>query len=175
MATIIYENTEEFELRGVGSGSGGRFIPKVLPSDVMIEWEFRPLSDDGRAVLSFAERDGREFCLEFFNRSSEESRFFHAVRLIKEPGGQVVSAGADPIPSVTEGGLKIQSTETDLWYKMALLKKEWDVTFSVNGLVTLFYHDDGTEYGDVLTGGNAGFMQYGDITALYRNVRVTWV
>ena len=47
-----------------------------------------------------------------------------------------------------------------------------DVTFSVNGLTVLSYHDDGETYGPLLTGGKIGFRQLAPMIGEYANLQV---
>ena len=87
-------------------------------------------------------------------------------RLIKDKGQFIVAEGPDPIPD---------ASECLPWYRMCIIKQGSRVTFLENETVILDFWDDGISCGDILTGGSIGFKQSSELTAEYRNLRVTWI
>ena len=170
MAIVIYENPLESKADHddmIQEDEGfGLWCPKVFPADVKIEWEFRPVSGEGCAYISFAVKDENAFHVAYYKRESEADDAFHVCSLIKDAGGHVVAVGADPLPDVREGLP---------WYRMTILKKGKDVAFWINDLEILSFHDDELTYGELLIGGNVGLRQVGSLTADYRNLKVTWI
>ena len=145
---------------------GAFWIPKVFPADIKIEWEFRPIAGEGCSAVSFAVKEENAFHILYCRRGNEEEKTFHVCNMIKDPGSQVVAIGADPLPDAN-GSLP--------WYRMTILKKGRDVAFWINDLEVLSFHDDEMSFGELLTGGNVGFRQFGSMTAEYRNLCVTWI
>ncbi len=142
------------------------WCPKILPADVKIEWDFRPLSGEGSAALTFSQKDENAFHVLYFRREDEEQRRFHICQLIKDCGGNLVATGADPLPDIMEN---------PSWYHMTVLKKGKDVVFYIDDLEILYFNDDGLRYGDYLTGGTVGIRQSRTLKAQYRNLRITWI
>ncbi len=146
------------------------WYPKVFPSDVKIEWEFKPLSYRGQGELFFAAKEAGDgsisaLRLSYYRRNTDKDRAFHTCELRKTEGYYLAAEGADPIPDMVG----------DTWYSMCIEKKKSEVSFSINGLKILEFNDDGRSYGEVLTGGSIGLGQGGDTVALYRNLSVTWI
>ena len=154
------------------SGRRAKDMPAVLwcpvsfPADIRIEWEFRPLTEPGEAKFIFAIKDESAFYISYFRRKNEKDRAFHMCRLIKDKGQFIVAEGPDPIPD---------ASESLPWYRMCIIKQGSRVTFLENETVILDFWDDGISCGDILTGGSIGFKQSSELTAEYRNLRVTWI
>lgn len=161
---------------------------EVFPSDIKIEWDFRPLTDTGLCIMFFAASgcDGLDlfdpslqkrtgeyplyhsgdinaFHVSYFRRKEEDERAFHTCNLRKSKGFHLVSQGADPIPS---------AIDAKDFYKIRLIKYKNTVEFYVNDLFIFQYEDDGTTYGDLLNGGRIGFRQLAPLVAEYRNLKV---
>ena len=164
------------------------WCPKEFPKDIRVEWEFRPLSDVGLCILFFAaagkgnrdlfdpslaERTGEypqyhsgdinAFHVSYFRRKEPEERVFHTCNLRKSCGFYLVAQGADPIPGVED--------VVD-FYRLAVIKKENRIEFTINELSIFTYIDDGITCGALLDGGKIGFRQLAPLTAEYRNLRV---
>ncbi len=162
-----------------------------FPSDVAIEWEFRPIKEPGLAMLFFAAKgkngasvfdeslsprtgeyhqyhsgDINAFHVSYFRRKEDNERAFHTCNLRKSYGFNLVAQGADPIPDAS-----IDSP----WYSMRVLKQAGKVKFFINHLQIFEFDDDGLSYGDILTSGCIGFRQLAPLVAEYRNLRVTWI
>ena len=160
-------------IRGKSEAGSDRlnfWCPKSFPSDVKIEWEFRPIKEPGTAQLFFAAKekdDKRDFFeLSFYKRAEDTDRSFHLCDLKKSFDEGAVAQAADPLPEAKE----------DLpWYSMCIVKNRNKVVYAVNDFVVLEFEDDGMTHGDILTGGCVGFGQREGLLAQYRNFRVTWV
>ncbi|WP_026519633.1 DUF1961 family protein [Butyrivibrio sp. FCS006] len=142
---------------------------KPIPADVRIDFEFKPLSDAGRAQLHFAAKNAgdriSEFLLSYYNRESERERSFHTCALYKNGYENLVYRGADPMAGAGE----------DEWYHLSTVKRGKDVFYGIDNLELLHYHDDGITLGDILTGGNMGLGQLPGTVALYKNLKVSWI
>ncbi len=180
--------------KAAGSDEGKEFVlwcPVSLPSDIAIEWEFRPIKEPGLAEMMFVAKgmngksifdnslmprngkyeqyhsgDINAFHVSYFRRKEEEDKLFHICKLRKSYGHNLVAMGADPIPDASEDAK---------WYRMCIVKRHGKILFGINDLQILEFTDDGTAYGDILTGGCMGFRQTPDLVAEYRNIRVTWI
>ena len=142
------------------------WCPVSFPADIRVEWEFRPLKEPGEATFIFAIKDENAFYVSYFRRKSDKDRAFHMCKLIKDKGEFIVAEGPDPLPDASE----------DLpWYRMCVVKQGNRVTFSENETVILDFRDDGITSGDILTGGSIGFKQSSELSAEYRNLKVTWI
>lgn len=167
------------------------WCPVSFPSDVRIDWEFRPLEEPGLAMMFFAAKarsgvsifdetlskrtgeykqyhsgDINAFHVSYFRRKEPDERAFHTCNLRKSYGFHLVTQGADPIPD---------ASPDSQWYEISVVKKSGKVTFFVGGLQIFEFDDDGVTYGDILTGGCIGFRQLAPMVAEYRNLRVTWL
>ncbi len=167
------------------------WCPVSFPSDVCIEWEFRPIKEPGLAMMFFAAkgRNGKSifdeslsprtgeykqyhsgdinaFHVSYFRRKEADERDFHTCNLRKSYGFHLVTQGADPIPDASEHAK---------WYNIRVIKRSGNITFFVNDLQIFEFVDDGVTYGDILTGGCIGFRQLAPMIAEYRNLRVTWI
>ena len=219
MAKLIYENPlnsekclQDFELEGRANISFSKGVMRLeselepdegqranfvlwckmaFPSDVAIEWEFRPIKEPGLAMMFFAAKgrngasifdsslsprtgeyqqyhsgDINAFHVSYFRRKEESERAFHTCNLRKSYGFNLVAQGADPIPDA--------STDSP-WYSMTIIKQSGRIEFNINHLQIFEFDDDGISYGDILTGGCIGFRQLSPMVAEYRNLRVTWI
>ena len=159
-----------------------------FPSDVRIEWEFMPLSVDGRASLIFAHKNaqsdgavdlgsGSFFELSFYRRKGAASKAFHVSKLIKSDAVQSfeVAEGADPLPNAVAELADDPESADGFWYKMTVVKNKDKVFFAINDMDILGFSDDGIKCGDLLTGGRIGFKHEGAMAAMYRNLKVTWI
>ena len=167
------------------------WCPVSFPSDVSIEWEFRPIKEPGLAIMFFAAKgrsgvpvldsslskrtgeypqyhsgDINAFHVSYFRRKEPDERAFHTCNLRKSYGFHLVAQGADPIPDA--------SNDSE-WYRIRVVKKSGHVNFFINDLQIFEYIDDGVTHGDILTGGCIGFRQLAPMVAEYRNLRVTWI
>ncbi|MBR6498568.1 MAG: DUF1961 family protein [Clostridia bacterium] len=161
---------------------------KVFPADFTLELKFRPVREPGLAMLFFAAsgRDGQDlfdpglaartgeysqyhhgdinaFHLSFFRRKEPDERAFHTCNLRKSYGFYLVAQGADPIPNVED---------VTGFYELSLVKRGFDISFSVNGLEVLRFTDDGTEYGPLLGGGCIGLRQLAPMIGEYSDLKV---
>jgi hypothetical protein len=178
-------------VRDPGEGQKSNFVywcPEVFPSDIAVEWEFRPIREPGLCILFFAAqgRNGESIFapslakrtgeydmyhhgdinalhLSYFRRRWPEERAFHTCNLRKSYGFHLVAQGADPIPDVVD---------TDRFYKLRLEKRKGRITFSVEGLTVLDWTDDGEQYGPLLEGGRIGFRQMSPLIAEYGSLKV---
>lgn len=196
MSKVIYENRlaskediKDFELEGEAgisfengamrlenhaNESGEQdfvlWCPQVMPADLKIEWEFRPIEEPGAAAFLFAakvkDESLRAYQASYFMRKDSDEKAFHICDLRKGSELQLVVQGADPVPD---------ASEDSPWYRMTVIKNRDKVAFYINSLKILEFDDDGQSFGDILTGGNIGFRQLGGLSAEYRNLVVTWL
>ena len=121
-----------------------------FPSDVQIEWDFRPIEEPGLAILFFSakgvngedlfdpslqERDGQynlyhsgdinAYHVSYFRRKWDEERGFHTCNLRKSKGFHLVVQGADPIPNCEDA---FES------YHIKLVKKDGKIDLSSVGI-----------------------------------------
>lgn len=159
-----------------------------FPADIRLEIEFRPIREPGLAMLFFsaggrhgeslfdpalAPRTGEyvqyhhgdinAFHLSFFRRKEPDERRLHTCNLRKSYGFYLVAQGADPIPD---------ADDADKMYMLSLTKQGAEVSFSVDGLEVLRFHDDGTTYGPLLGGGCIGLRQLAPMEGEYANLKV---
>lgn len=164
------------------------WCPEDFPSDVYIEWDFRPLREPGLCILFFAaqgksgesifsdnltERTGEyvqyhhgdinAFHVSYFRRKEPDERAFHTCNLRKSYGFHLVAQGADPIPGVEDA---------KEMYHIGVLKRDNVVKFYVNELEVFSFEDDGKTYGDLLKGGKIGFRQLAPLVAEYSDLKV---
>ena len=164
------------------------WCPEDFPSDVCIEFNFKPIKEPGLGMLFFAAKgrsgedifnpalakrtgeyiqyhhgDINAFHVSYFRRKEPDERQFHTCNLRKSYGFYLVSQGADPIPDVSD--------VTDP-YHLSLKKKEKCVSFSVNGLKVFEFEDDGETYGPLLSGGKIGFRQLAPMIGEYSDLKV---
>lgn len=159
-----------------------------FPSDLEIEWDFWPISEPGLCILFFAAKgingedlfdptlnirtgeyeqyhhgDINAFHVSYFRRKWDEERAFHTCNLRKSYGFNLVSQGADPIPSVEDAVSP---------YHIKLRKLNNIITFYINDLLVFTYEDDGKTFGPELTDGKIGFRQMAPLIAEYSNLKV---
>ncbi|MCK9547998.1 MAG: DUF1961 family protein [Sphaerochaeta sp.] len=174
------------------SGQRANFVlwcPEVFGDSILIEWEFRPMSDRGLCILFFAAagRQGRDlfdprlaprtgeypqyhsgdidaFHVSYYRRKEADERAFHTCNLRKSHGFHLVAQGADPIP---------EAAEANEFYRLSIIKTPERVDFSVNGLSIFSYEDDGATHGARLGAGRIGLRQLAPLTARYRNLSVS--
>lgn len=164
------------------------WCPLDFPSDLRIEWDFRPLGDKGLCMMFFSaigssgedifspnlnRREGEyfqyhnsdlnTFHASYFRRKEPDERAFHVCNLRKSKGLHLVSQGADPIPSYYEGME---------FYHIRIDKFENNIKFYVNNLLLFSFIDDGVTYGPLLKGGKLGFRQLAPLKAEYKNLKV---
>ena len=161
---------------------------KEFPSDICIEWEFKPIKEPGLCIMFFAakgingedlfdkslaERTGEyvlyhhgdinAFHVSYFRRKEPDERAFHTCNLRKSYGFHLVAQGGDPIP---------EADEINEFYKIKVWKKDNVVKFFINDLEVFKFEDDGTTYGQLLEGGKIGFRQLAPLVAEYANLKV---
>lgn len=159
-----------------------------FPDNIVIEWDFRPLTEPGLAILflcakgingkdlfdkSLQKRTGEyplyhhgdinAFHISYFRRKEADERAFHTCNLRKSYGFYLVSQGADPMPDAEE------CLED---YHMRVIKKGKELSFFINDLKIFEFFDDGTTYGNILTDGKIGFRQLAPMAALYKDLKV---
>ena len=159
-----------------------------FPSDIAIEWDFRPIEEPGLAIMFFsakgcggedlfdkslAPRDGQynlyhsgdinAYHISYFRRKWDEERAFHTCNLRKSKGFYLVAQGADPIPDCADAAES---------YHICITKLNGKIDFAINGLVVFSWQDDGEEYGEVLGDGKIGFRQMAPMIGEYSNLRV---
>ena len=164
------------------------WCPEAFPSDVLIEWDFKPVREPGLAILFFSAkgRNGEDlfdsslqkrtgeyplyhhgdinaFHVSYFRRKEPDERSFHTCNLRKSYGFYMAAQGGDPIPDVAD--------VTD-FYHLAVLKKGNIVRFYVNRLPVFTYEDDGKTFGPLLGGGKIGFRQLAPMIGEYANLTV---
>lgn len=178
-------------VRDPNEGQAANYLfwcPEVFPDHIKIEWKFKPLNEPGLAMMFFAAKgkDGQSifdpnlavrkgeypqynhgdintFHLAYFRRRMADERLFHTCNLRKSYGAHLVAQGGDPIP---------EAIEAKVFYDLCIIKDGADITFTINGLKILSYHDD-EAFGPVLEGGNIGFRQMSPLIAEYKDFRVT--
>lgn len=163
------------------------WCPESFPSDMAVEWEFRPIREPGLAILFFAARGAKgldlfdssfstrtgdyeqyhhgeldAYHLSYYRRRWPDERSFQTCNLRKSYGFHLVSQGADPLPSVAE---------CSGFYRMRLQMHGSRIDFSINELPILSWEDDAA-YGPPLGAGKIGFRQMSPFIAEYANLRV---
>ena len=121
------------------------WCPVAFPSDISIEWEFRPIREPGLAIMFFAAKgrsgvpaldeslakrcgeyaqyhsgDINAFHVSYFRRKEPDERAFHTCNLRKSYGFHLVAQGADPIPD---------ASEHSEWYRICVVKNKGHVSF----------------------------------------------
>lgn len=164
------------------------WCPEDFPSDVRIEWKFRPIKEPGLAILFFAakgrngedifdasltERTGEyvqyhhgdinAFHVSYFRRKEPDERALHTCNLRKSYGFHLVAQGGDPIPD---------ADECRQMYRIALGKKDNIVRFLVEEVEVFRFVDDGETYGLLLSGGKIGFRQLAPMIGEYADLKV---
>jgi len=172
-------------------GSTGHFnfwCPESFPNKIMVEWEFKPLSEMGVCHLFFAaagkngenvfdeslpKRDGHfqqyindqinnYYVIYFSNRRLYRTTNFAAAWLVKSANASLLTLGPAP---VKPGGKR--------FHKMRLIKDGAHIQLLADGKVFLDYKDsDADRYGPALKSGMISFRQMAVTTAAYRNFEV---
>ncbi len=164
------------------------WCPITFPENIKIEWEFKPLSNDGLCIMFFS-ADGQNavdlfdtslkprtgeypqyhssdinaFHVSYFRRKELDEKSFHTCNLRKSNGFHLVAQGADPIPC---------SYHVSDFYKITITKFDNTINFFVNNLCVFTYIDDGESYGKTLGEGKIGFRQLAPLVARYKNLKV---
>lgn len=174
------------------AGQAANFVywcPIKMPDNIIIEWDFTPLSDEGLAIMFFgangqggkdlfddslAARNGQykqyhssdinTFHVSYYRRSEPSEREFNVANLRKSSGFHMVSQGADPIPTA-----KYKSEKP---YHIKVVKSTDRVIFYVNDIEIFSFLDDGHTYGDYITDGYIGFRQKVPLVGEYSNLTV---
>lgn len=177
-----------YEMGGNEEANFVFWCPVDFPSDIVIEWNFRPINEPGLAILFFSAkgiggedifcdrlnlRDGRydkyhsgdinAFHISYFRRKWDRERCFHTCNLRKSQGFDLVAQGADPIPDT------VDCKDT---YKMTVSKINNVIDFYIDDLHIFNFKDNGKTYGDFLGGGKLGFRQMSPLVAEYNNLKV---
>ncbi len=164
------------------------WCPITFPKNIKIEWEFKPLSNEGLCIMFFSamgqkgldlfneslrtrsgeypqyhSSDINAFHVSYFRRKELDEKSFHTCNLRKSSGFHLVAQGADPIPC---------SYHVKDFYKISVTKYEENIKFYINELCVFTFVDDGETYGDRLDGGKIGFRQLAPLIALYKNLKV---
>lgn len=174
------------------AGQAANFVywcPQIMPDNIIIEWDFTPLSDEGLAIMFFgangqnskdlfdtslAKRTGQykqyhssdinAYHVSYYRRSEPSERAFNVANLRKSSGFHMVAQGADPIPTG-----KYKGEEP---YHIRVVKATDKVIFSINDLEVFSFNDDGTTYGDYIREGYIGFRQKVPLIGEYSNLTV---
>lgn len=192
-ASVYFENGKMRMKNNLSADLGQKsnfvfWCPVNFPSEVEIEWKFRPIEEPGLCILFFsamgkngedlfdkslAPRDGQynlyhsgdinAYHVSYFRRKWDEERSFHTCNLRKSRGFHLVCQGADPIPDCKD------SKE---YYELKLTKYNGKIEFAVDGLTVFSWQDDGEEYGAVLGGGKIGFRQMAPLIGEYSDLKV---
>ena len=174
------------------AGQAANFVywcDKKFPDDIIIEWDFSPLSEEGLAILFFGGdgQDGKDlfdpslnprtgpyiqyhtgdinaFHVSYYRRSEVDECELNVANLRKSAGFYLVAQGADPIPAA-----KYRSKEP---YHLRIVKTREVVEFFINGIPIFRFDDDGKTYGGYITGGYIGLRQKTPLIGEYSNLKV---
>jgi hypothetical protein len=164
------------------------WCPENFPDHIAVSWEFKPIREPGLCILFFAARgrggedlfdpqlnlrsgpygqyhhgDIDAYHVSYFRRKNPDERRLHTCNLRKSYGFHLVEQGADPIPS-------IQDVKDP--YRIQLIKFGAYIEFSINGLVSFRWQDEGTIGGPPHCAGKIGFRQMAPLIAEYANLTV---
>ena len=187
---VLSSTADEEALAAEGRGDHAHFVywcPQVFAADVQLSFDFRPLSGHGLAMIFLAATGARgedlfdpvlaqrtgfypqyhsgdiaALHLSYLRRKWDTERRFHTCNLRKSPGFHLVAQGADPLPG---------PEDADRHYRVTVTKRGPDVTFAIDDLTLLRWHDDGST-GPPRGAGRIGFRQMAPLTAHYRNLEV---
>ena len=192
-AKIYFENGKMRMKNALSADLGQKsnfvyWCPEDFPSDIMIEWDFKPIEEPGLAIMFFSARgcngedlfdksltprDGQynlyhsgdinAYHVSYFRRKWDTERHFHTCNLRKSKGFYLVAQGADPIPNCED----VMDS-----YHIRVTKKDGKIEFAIDGLTVFSWQDNGREYGDVLGGGKIGFRQMAPMVGEYSNLKV---
>ena len=161
---------------------------ELFPSDVLIEWDFMPLSETGLCIMFFsaqnqnggsvfdaAPRNGKydqyhsgdinAFHVSYYrlipiHRDGEKLR---TCNLRKSKGFFMAAQGGDPIPDLA------LCKEP---FRISIIKHGPLVAFYVDAILSFSFYDDGIKYGPLLGGGSIGFRQMSPMVGEYANLKV---
>ena len=172
-------------------GSTGHFnywCPEDFPSNIIVEWEFKPLSDKGVCHLFFSamgqngedifdpslpERDGHYQA--YINGVINNYFFiyFSNLRMMRTSNVATTWFNKSSKQSVlTLGQIGVTPGEKE-FHKIRVIKDGAHMQIIVNGKVYLDYTDPGNErWGPVLGGGKISLRQMAVTMAAYRNFSV---
>lgn len=164
------------------------WCPREFPEDICVQWDFQPLANPGLCILFFAAKgrggedlfdkrlqkrtgeypqyhhgDINAFHISYYRRKELDERAFHTCNLRKSYGFYLVAQGADPIPD---------ESDVKEFYRLTAVKQGAQVRFYINELPIFAFTDDGSTYGECLSGGKIGFRQLAPLVAEYRNLSV---
>lgn len=192
-ANIYFENGKMRMKNALDADLGQKsnfvfWCDKDFPSDIIIEWDFKPIEEPGLAIMFFsakgcngedlfdnslAPRDGQynlyhsgdinAYHISYFRRKWDEERAFHTCNLRKSKGFYLTAQGADPIPDCKD---VMES------YHIRITKYKGKIEFAINDLTVFSWQDDGVEYGEVLGGGKIGFRQMAPMIGEYSDLKV---
>ena len=94
-----------------------------------------------------------------------EDRAFHTFSLYKNSFENLVYKGADTMATVAGSEL----------YELSVVKRGKDIFYGINNLEVVHFHYDGITLGKILIGGIICFVQQQGTTAMYKNLKVTWI
>lgn len=165
-----------------------------LPDSVIIEWNFKPLNDDGLAIMFFsadgqdgkdlfdrslAKRDGQykqyhssdinAFHVSYYRHSTDSESNFNVCNLRKSAGFKMVAQGADPLPA---------AKYVKEPYRMKVIKDKEVVRFYITDPITgielmpFEFIDNEEENGKFLEGGYIGFRQKAPLIGEYSDLKV---
>ena len=161
---------------------------REFPSDVLIEWDFLPLSDNGLCMVFFAARNYRGGSVfdaalrtgQYNQYHSGDINAFHisyyrllpinadgeklrTCNLRKSKGFHMAAQGGDPIPD-----LKYCKSP----FRLSIVKHGPLVAFYADRILSFAFYDDGVTYGPLLGGGHIGFRQMSPMVGEYANLAV---
>lgn len=164
------------------------WLPEKFPSNIEIEWEFKPIREPGLCMIFFSalgingesifdsklkERNGyypqyhssdiNAYHISYFRHKYESERAFRTCNLRKSAGFNFVTQGADPLPP-TEDAVD--------FYKIKVRKNQHHISFYINELCIFEWYDDGQTFGKALNEGYIGFRQMAPMSAIYRNLKI---
>ena len=167
------------------------WCPADVGTDVDVTWSFWPIREPGLCIMFFAARgrDGSDlfdprlaprsgpydqyhsgdidaYHVSYFRRMWPTERSLHTVNLRKSHGFHLVAQGADPLPAVMDAVGP---------YRMCLARRGGEIRFSVNGIESFRWHDDGSVGGRPLGTGTLGFRQMAPMIGEYADLTVTRV
>ncbi|MFW6253198.1 MAG: DUF1961 family protein, partial [bacterium] len=176
--------------RDTDQGRHANFVlwcDRDFPDNIVVRWEFKPLSDRGLAMIwiAAAGRNGEDLfdpALDprdgdypqyhhgdinalhgsYFRRNPQETSF-RTCNLRKSYGFHMVAQGGDPLPDCRD---------VEAPYTIEVLKWGPHVRFSMNGVILYHWVDDGVSYGPVLEAGKIGFRQMAGLIAEYGKLEV---
>lgn len=161
------------------------WCPTEFPDGIRISWSFRPLTDEGLAMVFFAASgigadlfapelaartghypqyhsgDISTLHASYYRRKWPTERRFTTCNLRKSPGFLLVAQGADPLPAIAD---------VDGFYRVQVEKDGPSVRFGVDDLTLFAWCDESDE---VLGAGRIGFRQMAPLRAAYRDLEVT--